>query len=130
MKLQSLEPWAVWRHVEQICAVPHGSGNTAALADRIAAFAAEKGIACRRDDYGNLVLKKPASPGYEEHPGVILQGHVDMVAVKEPDCPLDLERDGLVLTVEDGWVSADGTSLGADNGIAVAIALAVLEDNA
>ncbi len=130
MKLQSLEPRAVWRHFEQICAVPHGSGNTAALADRIEAFAAEKGIACRRDTYGNRILYKPASPGYEGHPGVILQGHIDMVAVKEPDCPLELERDGLILTVEDGWVLAIGTSLGADNGIAVAMALAVLEDNA
>lgn len=127
--LYHLEPQAVWAHFAAICAIPHGSGNTAALADHIEAFACEKGIACRRDAAGNLVLTKPAAPGYEDHPGVILQGHIDMVAVKEPDCPQDLERDGIEPLEQEGWVSARGTSLGADNGIAVAMALAVLEDN-
>ena len=125
--LSNLEPRAVWEHFDAICAIPHGSGNTVALADHIAAWAKEKGIACVRDDAGNLRLWKAAAKGYEDHPPVILQAHIDMVAVKDADCLLDLNADGLDVFVENGWVGARGTSLGGDDGIGVAMAMAVLE---
>jgi len=125
--LSNLEPRAVWKHFEAICAIPHGSGNTVALADYIAAWAKEKGIPCVRDGAGNLRLEKAAAKGYEDHPPVILQAHIDMVAVKDADCPLDLDTDALDVFVENGWVGAAGTSLGGDDGIGVAMAMAVLE---
>lgn len=126
---KQLTPRSVWAHFWELCCYPHSSGNTAALAAHIEAFAAANGIPCTRDAAGNLLLSKPASKGYETHEGVILQGHIDMVAVKEPTCPHDPARDGVVPQYADGWVFADGTSLGGDNGIAVAMAMAVLEDD-
>ncbi len=124
-----LEPQVVWKHFEAICAIPHGSGNTVALADHIAAWAKNKHIPCVRDEAGNLRLWKAAAAGYEDHPPVILQAHIDMVAVKDTDCPLDLDTDALNVFVEEGWVGAVGTSLGGDDGIGVAMALAVLESD-
>ena len=126
----NLEPRPVLSFFEQICAIPHPSGHTAALADYCAAFAAARGLPCRRDGAGNLLITKPAAPGYEAAPPVILQGHLDMVCQRQPGCPLDPEREGLDLAVEGDWVYARGTTLGADDGVAVAMALAVLDDPA
>ena len=129
--LEHLEPKNVFSIFEQLCAIPHGSGNTRAISDFCVNFAQSRGLAVRQDELNNVVIWKKASPGYEDHPGVILQGHLDMVCAKEPDCTIDMAREGLRLQVtEDGWVTADGTTLGADNGIAVAMALAVLADDA
>lgn len=122
-----MDPQCVWDWFYRICAVPHGSGNTGALADLITRFAEDHRLSYTRDPAGNVILHKPASPGYENHPGVILQGHLDMVAVKDPDFPGDPERDGVHPVCRDGWVFAPGTSLGGDDGIAVAMALSVLE---
>lgn len=124
-----MDPQNVWDWFYRICAVPHGSGNTGALSDMIVRFARERRLSHRRDAAGNVVIYKPASKGYEDHPAVILQGHLDMVAVKDSDHSGDPEKDGVRPVCRDGWVSADGTSLGGDDGIAVAMALAILESD-
>ncbi len=128
-KLTGLRPERVFSYFEDICAIPHGSGNTRAISDYCAAFAAAHGLSCHRDAHHNVIIRKPASAGYETHEPVILQGHLDMVCEKEPDCPLDLARDGLRLRVEGDRLSAEGTTLGGDDGIAVAMILAILEDD-
>ena len=127
--LDSLEPKRVFRYFEDLCGIPHGSGNTDAISDYCVAFAVRHGLEHLKDAHNNVIIRKPASAGYEDHPPVILQGHLDMVCEKEPDCPLDFLRDGLNLRVDGDWVSADGTTLGGDDGIAVAMALAILEDD-
>ena len=126
--LAGLEPAGVFRFFEALCAIPHGSGNTKAISDYCAAFAAERGLRCVQDAHNNVVIYQEGTPGYEDHPAVILQGHLDMVCAKDPDCPIDMERDGLDLIAEDGFVRARGTTLGGDDGIAVAYALAILDD--
>lgn len=129
--LKHLKPARVFHYFEEICGIPHGSGNTRQISDYLVSFAAAHGLKYRQEPCGNVVIWKPASAGCEQAAPVMLQGHMDMVAVKTPDCGLDLEKDGLQLAVtEDGkWVYARGTSLGGDDGIAVAYALAILEDD-
>ena len=126
--LEHLQPQAVFHWFEALCAIPHGSGNTRAVADWCVAFARERGLACRRDAHDNVVIRKPASPGYESAPALILQGHLDMVCEKDPGCGKDMTREGLDLRCDENWVWADGTTLGGDDGIAVAMALAILDD--
>ena len=126
-KLTGLQPARVFHYFEEIAAIPHGSGNTAAISDYCVAFAKAHGFACVQDKLGNVIIKKPATAGYEEHPAVILQGHLDMVCEKAPDCAIDFEKDGLDLAVDGDWLFANGTTLGGDDGIAVAMALAILE---
>lgn len=127
-KLQHLSPQRVFTYFETLCGIPHGSGNTAAVSAWCQSFAAELGLWCHRDALGSIVIKKPASPGYEDHPAVILQAHLDMVCEKAEDCTIDFTKDGLELAIDGEWIFARGTTLGADDGIGVAIALAVLED--
>lgn len=124
--LENLEPKEVFSYFEDICSIPHGSGNTQQISDYCVNFAKEYGLKCRQEECGNVIIWKDATPGYEQAPTVILQGHMDMVAVKEADCTLDLEKDGLLLEIDGDWVQAKGTSLGADDGIAVAYTLAIL----
>ena len=126
--LDELEPRRVFRFFEDLCAIPHGSGNTKAISDYCAAFARERGLRYVQDESNNIVIFQGGTPGYEDHPAVILQGHLDMVCAKEPEVAFDFLRDPLRLKVEDGCVSAGGTTLGGDDGIAVAYALAVLDD--
>ena len=127
--LEHLEPKRVFTYFEQITQIPHGSGNTKAISDYLAAFAREHSLPYKQDELGNVIIWKDASKGYEDKEAVILQGHMDMVAVKDADCMLDLEKDGLDVQVDGDYVYAKGTSLGGDDGIAVAYALAVLEDD-
>lgn len=126
--LQHCEPHRVWELFETIASIPHGSGNTAALADYCIAFAKEHSLPYRRDEAHNVVIFKKASPGYETAPTMILQGHLDMVCAKEPGVTRNMETEGLSLSINGDCVHADGTSLGGDNGIAVAMMLAILED--
>ncbi len=126
---RGLEPAAVLRHFEDLCAIPHGSGNTKAISDHCLAFAKGLGLECRQDQWNNIVIKKPATPGYEEHPPVILQGHLDMVCEKEPGSDFDFLQDGLKLKLEGDFLFAEGTTLGGDDGIAIAMAMAVLEND-
>ncbi len=126
---QGIAPQRVLYYFEQLCAIPHGSGDTKAISDYCVAVANRLGLSVRQDSLNNVVIKKPASPGYESHPPVIVQGHLDMVCEKDPDCSIDFAKDGLDLFVDGDWIGAKGTTLGGDDGIAVAMALAVLEDN-
>ena len=121
------EAGEVFRFFEEIAGIPHGSGNTALIADYLVAFAKERGLAVLRDEYDNVVIKKPATAGYESRPTVVIQGHLDMVADKTPDCTIDMEREGLELYRDGDFIRARGTTLGGDDGVAVAYALALLD---
>ncbi len=126
-KLTHLQPNRVFHYFEEICGIPHGSGDTARISDYCVAFAKSHNLWYRQDALGNVLIKKPATAGYESHPPVILQGHLDMVCEKDPDCTIDFTTDGLDVDVDGDWVFAHGTTLGGDDGVAVAMALAVLE---
>ena len=128
--LNQLEPKAVFSFFEQLCAIPHGSGNTKAVSDWLADFAKARALWYAQDAANNVVIKKPASPGYEAAAPVILQGHIDMVCERAPDCGKDMTREGLDLAVDGDIVYAKGTTLGGDDGAAVAMMLAVLDDGA
>lgn len=125
--LKNLEPAAVFHWFEVISAIPRASGNRKPISDFCVNFAKERGLETWQDAAYNVIIKKPASCGYENAPAVILQGHLDMVTEKTADCDIDFAKDGIRLMVDDDWVTADGTTLGADNGIAVAMALAILD---
>lgn len=120
------EPKAVWDYFEQVCSVPRASGKEEKIISFIKTQAQVQGLAVTQDPAGNLMVSKPPYPGYESRPGVILQGHVDMVAEKNRGVTHDFDRDPIVPYVVEGWVRARDTTLGADNGIAVAAMLAVL----
>lgn len=124
--LENLEPQDVFYYFEEICKIPHGSGNTGQISDYLKAFADEHGLYCRQDELNNIIMIKEASKGYEDHEPVLLQGHMDMVAVKDADCTIDMTKDGLQLEILGDRLTAKGTSLGGDDGIAVAFALALL----
>lgn len=127
--LSGLEPAKVFEYFEQICGIPHGSGNVEKISDYLVAFAKERGLFYIQDELKNVIIIKEATPGYEQEPAVVLQGHMDMVAVKKPDCDIDMKTEGLRLAVDGDKVYAQGTSLGGDDGIAVAYALALLDDD-
>ena len=128
--LANLEPKSVFRFFEELAGIPHGSGNTAAASEWAANFARERGLRYRKDGLGNVVIWKDASPGCEDHPAVILQGHLDMVCVQETGMDHNFEKDPLKLEVDGDWIKARGTTLGGDDGAAVAMMLALLDDNA
>ena len=123
-----LQPSSVWAHFATLCAIPHPSYHEAALIEHLIGWADARVIGHVVDDAGNLILRKPASPGCEGKPGVILQGHLDMVCQANSGTRHDFELDPINAVVRDGWVVADDTTLGADNGIGVALALAALEE--
>lgn len=125
--LSSLQPSLVWSHFATLCEIPRPSYHEEALKQHLAAWADAQGIEHFEDGAGNLILQKPASPGCESAPGVILQGHLDMVCQANTGTVHDFERDSIQTVVRDGWVLAENTTLGADNGIGVALALAALE---
>ena len=127
--LSNFEPKKVFEIFEDICAIPHGTGNTKAISDYCVNFARERGFDVFRDHMNNVVIKKPASAGYEKSQPVVLQGHLDMVCEKMPGLQFDFERDGLKLKVEGDLISASGTTLGGDDGVAIAVALSILDDN-
>lgn len=127
--LSKLEPKDVFFWFEYLSSVPHGSGNTRQISDLCVRFAGEHGLRCRQDALNNVVIWKDASPGYEGAAPVILQGHLDMVCAKDEDCPIDMAREPIKLCTDGARVWAEGTSLGGDNAIAVAMTLAVLADD-
>ena len=128
IKLAGLEPAAVFGYFEKLCSVPHGSGNTKQISDLLVDFAKEKGIRYIQDELNNVIFFQEGTCGYEDHAPVILQGHMDMVCDKDPDCPIDMEKEGLDVTHDGSCVYAKGTTLGGDNGIAVAYIMALLAD--
>ena len=125
--LSGMEPASVFRYFEEICSIPHGSGSTGLISDYCVRFAEGHGLRYIRDVSNNVIIFKDGTPGYEGSAPVILQGHLDMVCERTPDSAVDPEKDGLILRVEDGFLSAAGTTLGGDDGIAVAFALAILD---
>ena len=127
--LKNTEPKAVMRFFEDICSIPHGSGNTDAISEYCVKFAKDKGLMSYRDDFNNVIIKKNASAGRENEEPLIIQGHLDMVCEKTPDCTIDFEKDGLTLKTDGNKLWADGTTLGGDDGIAVAYALALLDSD-
>ncbi|MGB2904117.1 MAG: aminoacyl-histidine dipeptidase [Candidatus Dechloromonas phosphoritropha] len=124
----SLAPATVWKHFVTLCAVPRASKQEAKLRQQMSVWAAQHGLAAVIDSAGNLVIRKPASAGREHLPGVILQAHLDMVCQNNTNTPHDFSRDPILPVRRGGWLVADGTTLGADNGIGVALIMAVLED--
>lgn len=126
--LINLQPRPVWSHFATLCAIPRPSLYEAALREHLIGWANARGIEAIVDGAGNLILKKPGSPGCEAKPGVILQAHLDMVSQANAGTWHDFERDPIKAVVRDGWVIAEHTTLGADNGIGVALALAALEE--
>lgn len=128
-RLAGLEPAAVFHYFEEICAIPHGSRNTKKISDYLVDFAKEHGLRYIQDAANNVILFGNGTCGMENHAPVILQGHMDMVCEKDMDCPLDMEKEGLDVTHDDKFVFAKGTTLGGDDGIAVAYALALLADD-
>ncbi len=128
-KLNGIMPERVFYYFEEICNIPHGSGNTDQIADYCVNFAIEHNLKHIRDDANNVVIYKDGSKGYEKSKTLILQGHIDMVCQKTPDSDIDFETDGLEIFVDGDFVKAKGTTLGADNGIAVAMVLAILESD-
>ena len=127
--LEKLQPQAVFAHFEQLCAIPHSSGNTKAISDYLVRFAAARGLRHIQDEYNNVIIFCPGTPGYETAAPVILQGHMDMVCETAPDCAKDLTREGLDLFIDGDTIGARGTTLGGDDGIAVAMALAVRDSS-
>jgi dipeptidase D len=124
----ALEPRAVWRIFGEINRVPRGSGDEAAIQDMLRGWAEARGLEVLRDDVGNQLVRIPATPGHESAAPLLVQGHVDMVCEKNSATKHDFTRDPIRMRVEGDWVTADGTTLGADNGIGVAMGLAVAED--
>ena len=129
MKLEGLQPEKVFYWFEKLCAIPHGSGNTKRISDFLVSFAKEYGYAYEQDALNNVIIYAPATAGYEDKAPVILQGHMDMVCEKDETCPIDMETEGLDVTHDGEFVFAKGTTLGGDDGIAVAYALAILSDD-
>lgn len=128
--LAGLKPQKVFEYFEDLCQIPHGSYKESGVADWLCQFAENHKLSYRRDALHNVLICKAASAGYEAEPVVMLAGHTDMVCVKRVDVAHDFTRDPLTLVVKDGWISAAGTSLGGDDGIAVAMMLAILDDDA
>ena len=128
VKLAGLMPESVFYYFEQICGIPHGSGNTKMISDYLVSFAREQGLRYIQDESNNVILFADGTAGYEDHAPVILQGHMDMVCEQDVDCTLDMQTQGLDIDHDGEYVFARGTTLGGDNGIAVAYALALLAD--
>lgn len=126
--LDNLEPKKVFQYFEEICSIPHGSGNVDAISDYLVDFAKVRGLWWAQDELKNVIIIKEASPGKEDSPAVMIQGHMDMVAVKEPDADINMVEDGLRLGIDGDYVYAKETSLGGDDGIALAYGLALLSD--
>ena len=128
VKLAGLQPANVFAYFEKLCSIPHGSGNTKAISDYLVSFAKEQGLCYIQDELNNVILFGEGTPGYEDHAPVVLQGHMDMVCEKDDGCPIDMEKEGIDVAHNGEFVYANGTTLGADNGIAVAYGLAILAD--
>ena len=127
-KLAGLKPEGVFKYFEELCAIPHGSGNTKQISDYLVNFAKEQGLHYIQDELNDVIIFGEGTCGYEDHEPVIIQGHMDMVCEKDADCPIDMDHEGLDITHDGQWVYAKGTTLGGDDGIAVAMGLALLAD--
>lgn len=127
MALQGLEPKLLWKQFDKILSIPHGSGNEAQLAEYLLSYAKSKDLQAEQDESGNVVIHVPATKGNESAPTVVLQGHIDMVCEKNADVDHDFFKDPIEVQLDGEWLTAQGTTLGADNGIGMAAALATIE---
>lgn len=125
--LEELEPKKVFQYFEDICGIPRPSYKEKKISDYLAGFAKEHGLEYYQDDLYNVVMIAPATAGYEDEEPLILQGHMDMVCEKEPGHEIDFENEGLKVYIDGDYVTAEGTTLGGDDGIAIAYALAILD---
>ena len=126
--IENLEPKSVWKHFDEICKIPHCSKHEEEIREYVLNFAKQHNLKSKTDKTGNVVISKSASSGMEGKPTVVLQGHMDMVCEKNSDVDFDFTKDPIKLKLEGDILTADGTTLGADNGIGLAISLAILED--
>ena len=126
--LDNLEPGLVWQHFDAIRCVPRPSKHEERIAAHVVAWAASRGLAAKRDAVGNVVVRVPATRGHEKAPVIVLQGHLDMVPEKNQDTPFDFLTDPIAVRIVGDYVYATGTTLGADNGVGVAAAMAVAVD--
>lgn len=127
--LENIAPKNVMKFFEEICAIPHGSGNTDKISDYCLETAKKMKLEAEKDGMNNVIIKKAASKGNEDRAPIILQAHLDMVCEKTPDCKINFEKDGIPIMLDGDYITADGTTLGGDDGIGVAMILAILEDN-
>ncbi len=127
--LEDQEPKLVWHYFEEICAIPHGSYHTDEISNYLVDFAKSHDLKYNQDELGNVVIYKPATPGHEAAAPLVLQGHMDMVLEKNSDVDIDMEKEGLTLHTEGEYLMAGGTTLGGDDGIAVAMMLAACADD-
>ena len=125
--LQGLEPASVFGFFEDICGIPHISYHEKALSDYCVTFAKERNLYYEQDKMGNVIIIGEATPGYEDVEPIILQGHLDMVGDKLPTCPIDMEKEPIKVMIDGDYLTADGTTLGGDDGIAIAYGLALLD---
>ena len=128
VKLAGLEPASVFGYFEEICSMPHGSGNTKIISDYLVKFAQEQGLKYIQDDLNDVIMFVPGTCGMEDHEPVIIQGHMDMVCEKDADCPIDMDTEGLDIAHDGDYIFAHGTTLGGDDGVAVAFAMALAAD--
>ena len=128
VKLAGLNPASVFGYFEQICSMPHGSGNTKIISDYLVHFAKEQGLEFIQDELNNVIIFVPGTGDKQDHAPVIIQGHMDMVCEKDADCPIDMDTQGLDITHDGNYIFANGTTLGGDDGIAVAFAMALAAD--
>ena len=125
--VRQLEPRTLWGRFADLNEIPRASGKEEAVCAWITGLAREAGLEVESDPVGNVLVRKPATPGMENRKTVILQSHVDMVHQKNNDTVFDFDTEGIRMVVEGDWVKAEGTTLGADNGLGVATMLAVME---
>lgn len=126
---ENCKPLSVFKYFEKLSSVPHGSGNTKAISDICVKFATDRGLKYYQDEYNNVIIYKNGSAGREAEEPVIIQGHLDMVCAKRPDDPKDMSKEPVKLVIDGDYLRADNTSLGGDDTIAVAMALAILDDD-
>ena len=129
MNIFDLEPKSVMKFFYEINQIPRGSGNEKAISDYLVGFAKERGLEVIQDEALNVLIRKSATKGYESHKGVIIQGHMDMVCSKNAGVEHDFEKDPIDMMIDGDYITANGTTLGADNGIAVAMGLALIDAN-
>ena len=129
MSIRNLEPKGLWKNFYELTQIPRPSKKEEKVVAFLKEFGEKLGLETIVDKVGNVIIRKPATPGYEDRMGVVLQAHVDMVPQKNSDKVHDFEKDPIETRIVDGWVKANGTTLGADNGVGAAAAMAVLEDN-
>ena len=128
MDIKELKPQKVWNHFYSLTQIPRPSKHEEKAVLFLEKFGKDLGLETIKDELGNVIIRKPASPGMENRKGIIFQAHIDMVPQKNSDKVHDFEKDPIVPRIVDGWVYATGTTLGADNGLGVAVAMSVLED--